>query len=404
MVEGGRGSGKSHGVARYMLIKGMENKIRILCTREVQKTITDSVHKLLIDLIHEYSLPYKSTQTNITGENGTEFIFGGLKSYNSANIKSLEGVDLCWVEQAERITMDSLNILLPTIRKPGSRIIYTMNRILDLDPVFELLIMRKRDDVDHVKINYYENPFCSRELIAEAEICKQTSLNDYMHIWEGQPIRQGDNCILSLQEIRDAMERKVEAQGQLDVGVDVARFGDDQTVISVRRGHSLLSISPYKGLRTYETAEKTITSIKKHLSKDDKLEQVSIKVDDTGLGSGVTDELVRQHMNVIPINNGQVPKNENKYDHAITEMWDEFSSLLPSLSLPYHIELLRELSTRQYSFNSKRQKAIEPKDNYKKRFGKSCDFADSVLLCFYNYSGIGDLSRFKPSRKLEYYG
>src|SRR3990167_7646287 len=158
LIEGGRGGGKSHTVARYLLHEALNKKYRVLCTREVQKSINDSVYRLLTDIIELYKLPYLVTLTTITGATGSEFIFSGLQSYNTDNIKSLEGVDYCWIEEAQNISKRSLDILIPTIRKENSKLIFTMNRTQELDPVYELLSSKKRADVEHIKINYYDNP------------------------------------------------------------------------------------------------------------------------------------------------------------------------------------------------------------------------------------------------------
>jgi phage terminase large subunit len=116
---GGRGGAKSWGIARALLIKGAKSPIRILCAREYQTSIKDSVHKLLCDQIEALGLLgfYEITQNSIRGRNGTEFAFIGLKN-NPTNIKSFEGVDICWVEEAQTVSRFSWNIL---IRRFGCR-------------------------------------------------------------------------------------------------------------------------------------------------------------------------------------------------------------------------------------------------------------------------------------------
>ena len=120
---GGRGAGKSHSAAKALLILGAKSPIRVLCAREYQTSIKDSVHKLLCDQIEALGLLefYEITQASIGGKNGTEFAFVGLKN-NVANVKSYEGVDICWVEEAQTVSRLSWNVLIPTIRKEGSEI------------------------------------------------------------------------------------------------------------------------------------------------------------------------------------------------------------------------------------------------------------------------------------------
>jgi phage terminase large subunit len=104
VLYGGRGSGKSWGVARALLVIGIQKPIRVLCARELQNSITDSVHALLADQIKSMKLEefYEIQNTVIYGKNGTEFLFAGLK-HNITKIKSFEGVDLCWVEEAQTL-------------------------------------------------------------------------------------------------------------------------------------------------------------------------------------------------------------------------------------------------------------------------------------------------------------
>jgi phage terminase large subunit len=152
---GGRGSGKSRHVAIALLLRGRTKKLRILCTREIQNTIKDSVHKLLSDLIDQYGFTdYEVTERAIRNTiTGTEFIFAGLR-HNVNEIKSMEGIDICWVEEAQSISEASLKVLVPTIRKPGSQLIYTFNRLTELDPVYVRYVMTKRKRTYAQMINF----------------------------------------------------------------------------------------------------------------------------------------------------------------------------------------------------------------------------------------------------------
>jgi phage terminase large subunit len=122
VARGGRGSGKSWGVARALLIRGAKQTTRVLCTREVQKSIQQSVHQLLKDQIEALSLGafYDVLSTEIRGKNGTQFYFGGLSDQTAESLKSFEGVDICWVEEAQAVSKRSWDILIPTIRKEKS--------------------------------------------------------------------------------------------------------------------------------------------------------------------------------------------------------------------------------------------------------------------------------------------
>jgi phage terminase large subunit len=133
VLYGGRGSSKSWSVARILLEFGTKAKIRVLCAREIQRTISESVHQLLRDQIAELGLDefYAVTDNAIRGANGTEFYFAGLRSQDAHKLKSYEGVDICWVEEAQVVSKRSWDILLPTIRKPDSEVWVTFNPELD---------------------------------------------------------------------------------------------------------------------------------------------------------------------------------------------------------------------------------------------------------------------------------
>jgi phage terminase large subunit len=185
---GGRGGGKSWSFANALLVLGVKKRMRILCTREIQGSMKQSVHKLLHQCIERMSLDnfYRVTRDGIYGANGTEFIFLGLK-HDPNQIKSLEGIDICWVEEAQKITHESWSILTPTIRKQGSEIWVSFNPILDTDPTYQQFIVNNnRDNALVVKVNFYDNPYFSDELRNELEYMKQNDYDEYLHIWEGE--------------------------------------------------------------------------------------------------------------------------------------------------------------------------------------------------------------------------
>ena len=184
---GGRGGGKSWGFALALLVMGGLEKKRVLCTREVQSSIRDSVHKLLCTCIDNNNLQnfYRITRDSITGKNGTEFIFHGLK-HDPLQIKSLEGVDICWVEEAQKISNESWDILIPTIRTKNSEIWLSFNPNLTTDPTYQRFIVNQRPNQLTVKVNYWDNRFFGDELRNELEYQRELDYDDYLHIWEGE--------------------------------------------------------------------------------------------------------------------------------------------------------------------------------------------------------------------------
>lgn len=188
VAHGGRGSGKSWGFARALLVLGAQSKIRVLCTREVQKSIKDSVHRLLSDQIEAMHLEefYEVLETEIRGRNGTNFTFSGLSNQTAASIKSFEGVDICWCEEAQTISKKSWSTLIPTIRKDGSEIWVTFNPEMDSDETYRRFVIEQQPDAVVKQVNYTDNPWFPEVLEQERLHCKLTSPDDYDTIWEGK--------------------------------------------------------------------------------------------------------------------------------------------------------------------------------------------------------------------------
>lgn len=186
VLYGGRGGAKSWGVARALLIKGAQRPLRVLCAREFQTSIKDSVHKLLCDQIESLGLGlfYEITQASIRGRNGSEFFFAGLKN-NTTNIKSFEGIDVCWVEEAQSVSARSWDILIPTIRKQGSEIWVTFNPELETDETYQRFVIAPPQDAVVQKINWSDNPWLPDTLFMEKETLKNRDPERYATVWEG---------------------------------------------------------------------------------------------------------------------------------------------------------------------------------------------------------------------------
>ena len=183
---GGRGAGKSHSAAKALLILGARSPIRVLCAREFQTSIKDSVHKLLcdqIELMNMHSI-YEITQNSIRGKNGSEFAFVGLKN-NVANVKSYEGIDICWVEEAQTVSRMSWNTLIPTIRKEGSEIWVTFNPELETDETYQRFVLRPPEGAVVQKINWNDNPWFPEVLALEKDALKSRDPSAYQTVWEG---------------------------------------------------------------------------------------------------------------------------------------------------------------------------------------------------------------------------
>lgn len=189
VIKGGRGSGKSWGVAIAMLIQGTAKPTRFLCTREVQKSIQQSVHQLLKDQIARLGLTsfYEVLQTTIRGKNGSEFFFAGLSDMTVDSIKSFEGVDVVWCEEAQTISDRSWSVLIPTVRKEGSEIWITYNPELESDPTHERFVLNTPPDCKVVEMNWSDNPWFPSTLDMERQHAQQTLKPEvYNWIWEGK--------------------------------------------------------------------------------------------------------------------------------------------------------------------------------------------------------------------------
>jgi phage terminase large subunit len=189
VARGGRGSGKSWGFARALLIRGAQRTTRVLCAREVQKSIQQSVHQLLKDQIASLNLGafYEVLATEIRGRNGTQFFFSGLSDMTAESLKSFEGVDVCWCEEAQAISKKSWDILIPTIRKEGSEIWLTYNPQLDSDETHRRFTLNPPPGCVNVELNYADNPYFPSVLEAERKHAQGSMKpEEYAHIWEGK--------------------------------------------------------------------------------------------------------------------------------------------------------------------------------------------------------------------------
>lgn len=188
VAHGGRGSSKSWGFARALLILGAQSPTRVICAREVQKSIKESVHRLLSDQIEALGLGtfYEILETEIRGRNGTSFSFSGLASHTVESIKSFEGADICWVEEAQSVSKRSWDILTPTIRKDGSEIWVSFNPELDTDETYKRFVVNRPDNCTTVEMNYSDNPWFNDVLEQERLNCLKLAPEDYDTIWLGR--------------------------------------------------------------------------------------------------------------------------------------------------------------------------------------------------------------------------
>lgn len=208
---GGRGSGKSWAFARALLLQAVAEPLRVLCVREIQRTIGDSVHRLLSDQIKSLGLEwfYTIQDTTITGLNGAEFVFTGLRGIDAAKIKSFEGVDIAWVEEAQALSKRSWDILIPTIRAEGSEIWVTFNPELDDDDTYQRFVVHPPENAWVQKVSYLDNEWFPSVLEAERLHLLKTDPEAHEHVWNGKPRSIVEGAIYAKEVTAMIEERRV---------------------------------------------------------------------------------------------------------------------------------------------------------------------------------------------------
>jgi phage terminase large subunit len=252
VCRGGRGSGKSWGYARALILRCTQKPTRVLCTREVQKSIQQSVHQLLKDQIEGMGLSafFEVLQTEIRGPNGSAIYFSGLSDQTAESLKSFEGVDVVWCEEAQAISKRSWNILIPTIRKEGSEIWATYNPELESDETHQRFVVNPPDDCVSVEMNYMDNPYFPSVLEKERQHAeKHMKPEEYAHTWLGKckPAVEGAIYFDAMsQTIAGNRIREVPHDGSLKTHVvfDLG-MADSMTLILVQKVSSEIRVIHY---------------------------------------------------------------------------------------------------------------------------------------------------------------
>ena len=229
ILYGGRGGGKSFAIADALICKALFEKLRILCTREMQNSIRDSVHRLLSDRIHALGFDdyFNIQRDGIFSRIGSEFIFKGL-SHNISEIKSTEGIDICWVEEAEKVCENSWEVLIPTIRKENSEIWISFNPEDEKSATHVRFIKNSPPDCFKAFLTYEDNKYFPEVLRREMEYDKRVDYEKYLHIWIGQVKRYGAACIFANKYRVEEFETP--ADTQFFFGADWG-FSNDPTVL-----------------------------------------------------------------------------------------------------------------------------------------------------------------------------
>ena len=401
LIEGGRGGGKSQAVARFLLYICSLYNLRAVCGRETQDTIQESVHQLLSDLINEYQLSYEIQKASIRCLNKDSTItFKGLREQGRFNIKGLEGTDVLWIEEGQQVTKPTIDIVLPTIRKTNSKIIVTMNRHLTTDPAYTMLV--NRDDCLHIKINYLENEFCSKELLKEATICKEANEKDYDHIWLGNPLEQGEDALYSISDFKNGKDNAKPLQkgyGLRVAGFDIARYGDDcNAVVILQQMGALHWEEVYSD--TWDNCDLNFTTGRILLLTNQHKADLAI-IDEDGIGAGVFDNLTkgRQLDYFMGFRNPNIGYLKNKsFVNPRTINAYKAKDMLVAGHLNIKTQsIIDEMLTIKYNFDNNQRRLLVSKENMRKQGIKSPNMADALIMAV---SLIGQVQE-KQARQYE---
>ncbi|NBI12507.1 PBSX family phage terminase large subunit [[Haemophilus] felis] len=411
---GGRGSAKSWTIARLLIEIARRSDSRVLCARELQNSISDSVIQLLADTIERYGYQKEfDVQKNRITHKGTgaSFLFYGIKN-NPTKIKSLEGVDICWVEEAENVSKESWEILIPTIRKENSEIWVSFNPKNILDDTYQRFVVNPPSNIALLKVNYSDNPYFPETLRLEMEDCKQRDFELYRHIWEGEPVADSELAIIKPVWIEAAVDAhlalKFEPLGRKVVGFDVADEGADANAVCFAHGSVVLDVEEWKGVDVIYSADKTY-----HYAIDKQADEVIF--DSIGVGAGVKAHFnrINKRFSITGFNaGGEVlrkeseyangKKNKDMFANVKAQAWwalrDRFyktyravkcgdiypqEELISLSSAIVDLDYLKaELSRPQVDYDNNGRVKVESKKEMKKRGIPSPNKADALVMCY----------------------
>jgi len=385
---GGRGSSKSWGFAEALVHHTSKYNVRVLCCREVQKSIRDSSYRLILDTIERYGLLDQYYVTNNTIRHiytGSTIIFDGLR--NSTALKSMAGIDICWVEEGESVTLQSWTDLRNTIRDNGSEIWISFNPRFTVDPTWQLFVENPPTDSVVVHMNYNHNPFfpagLEQERQDEYDKCLKTGdMQRYEWIWLGKPIGEEFNTLITPGIIQEARERNLYPSNDeaIVAGLDVARYGDDDIEFVVRQGNEIIGNEKLLKGDTLEVAEWAIDLIVRY--------NVGICVVDAAGSAGVFDIINSRFRGganiceVVEYNGAYAAKDSANYLNLRAESWDLMRLwLLDKGTLPWD-KKWDELSLVTYTYKGKETKALKSKDIMRKDGIKSPNAGDALSMTF----------------------
>lgn len=410
LADGGRGSGKSQAFGRLLLYICEKRKIRACCGRETQNSIEESVYRLLVDLIKSFGLNFTILSNKIIHNlTGSEIVFRGFREQGVENTKGMEGFDIVWVDEAQTLTKRTIDVVIPTIRKENSEIWFSMNRFVRNDPAYEFCL--SRPNCLHIHIDYFENPFCTRELIEEAEICKNLNEADYRHIWLGEPMAQAEDYLFNSEKV--GRMKSIVPFGDIFaparvMGIDFAAQGNDLTVATV-----LDRVSQTQWKTTTQEAwsePDSMVSIGRIVDLLGKYRPAVACLDVGGMGYVVYNRLQELGIRINPFNgsetDGVPPEYANNRAFGYYTLNEYINNEWIIMDSP---QTEKELLQIRFKYKSNGERLIISKDEMRKEGIHSPDRADSLMMAVYcikrflnntiNYNGAaGKITRRSVSR------
>lgn len=415
---GGSGSGKSEYVFAKNIIQLINDPGRnLLITRKVANTIEMSVFNLCIKILKRYlgnqyenvinaiKSPYK-----ITFPNGNQILFAGLDDHDKLkSITPQQGnITNVIMEEISECDKEDYNQITTRIRGRSKykKQIYLLLNPIDqdhwvkkdiIDKNFNDIILGElniNNDVLIFKTIYKHNKYLTEDDIQRLMDLKSEPYWYSVYVSAEWGMLKSERSVIDYKYIVEARQLVNPLEiGTLEIGVDVARFGDDTSVIYYKKGNKVFRPEQYENIDGTELAYNVINIINRFKRNDNPL-TCNVKIDLTGVGSSPFDSLRRmqrenkidKYVNIIGVNNHQEAKDKNTYSNAITEAYFETADIIKEgkTQLPECFRTYSEFAGRFYSFDSQGRKILEKKDDYKKRKKKSPDFADSFVLMFYN--------------------
>lgn len=406
LLHGGRGGGKSHSVARLLLYIAEHYKVRICCGRETQNTIEDSVYKIFMGVIRDNNLNFYERNNKIYHRlTGSEIVFRGFRQSGNVNIKGLEDFDILWIDEAEAITEETLDIIIPTIRKAGSKLIFTMNRKLRRDPVYTEMV-NKEENCLIIKINYYENPYCSAELKEEAEKMKVKNPKKYKHVYEGEPEEDSELMLFSADKLDSIKEVKIYPENIepfRSMAVDLSGAGGDFCECSII---DQVMSTKYKvsDIIEWQIADTDVT-VGKIINLYKMFEPDLLTLDADGMGYPIYCSVSKAVENCIAFHGAGKSFRENcanqRADGYLTlqEFVDNQFIIIPQDNCRNQLETIE----KRYQTNGGKIVIISKKD-YRDKYGESPDIADSVMMNIHsiNYNKFMSKRKFNNFENYEY--